>query len=134
MENSRPIKERRSYKRVIINKQVWLCDFEEETAQANRKDCLVVDISEGGACIQCSVRFAVGQPIAFTYRDFMEDGLRPVVGVVMWSKQCSETKYRYGVKFLGLNTSTLRKIQEQVDQATERNDQEPVAQLEHCKE
>ena len=48
----------------------------------------------------------------------LEDGLRPIVGVVMWSKQYSETEYRHGVKFLGLNTRTLRKIQEQVDQAT----------------
>lgn len=112
------MKERRNHKRVTINKQVWICDFEEETAQADRKGCLMVDISEGGACIQCPVRFAVGQPLAFTYQDFIEDGLRPIVGVVMWSKQYSETEYRHGVKFLGLNTRTLRKIQEQVDQAT----------------
>lgn len=112
------MRERRNHKRVTINKQVWICDFEEETAQVNRKGGLMVDISEGGACIQCSACFAVGQPLAFTYRDFIEDGLRPIVGVVMWSKQCSETEYRHGVKFLGLNTQTLRKIQEQVDQAT----------------
>ena len=112
------MKERRNHKRVTINKQVWICDFEEEAGQANRKDCLVVDISEGGACIQCPVCFAVGQPLAFTCRDLVEDGLRPIVGVVMWSKQCSEAEYRHGVKFLGLNTRTLRKIQEQVEQAT----------------
>lgn len=106
------MKERRKHPRVTINKRVWLCDFDENTSPVNPRECLIVDISEGGACIQCSARYQEGQPVAFTYQDFMEDGLRPVVGVVMWSRQCSETDCRYGIKFLGLSTQMLRRIQE----------------------
>lgn len=108
------MKERRRHIRVTINKHVWICDFDENPSPVNLKDCLIVDISEGGACIQCSARYMEGQPVAFTYQDFMEDGLRPVVGVVMWSRKHSETDYRYGIQFLGLSTHMLRKIQEQV--------------------
>lgn len=113
------MKERRNFSRVTINKHVWICNFDEGTSPANLTDCLIVDISEGGACIQSSTCYKEGQPLAFTYQDFMEDGLRPVVGVVMWSKRYSETAYRHGIKFLGLNTQMLRKIQEQVIQMNE---------------
>lgn len=111
------MKERRRYSRVPVNKQVWVCDFDAmdtETPPDNPKECLIVDISEGGACIQCSDRYLEGQPLAFTYQDIMEDGLRPVIGVVMWSKRISETGYRHGIKFLGLSTQMLRRIQDQV--------------------
>lgn len=114
-----PMKERRKHRRVTINKRVWICDFDENPSPANSKDCLIVDISEGGACIQCSAHYKEGQPIAFTYQDFIEDGLRPVVGVVMWSKQFSETESRYGIQFLGLSTQMLRRIQDIVTQTTE---------------
>lgn len=112
--------ERRKHTRAIVNKHVWICDFDEEPSPANRKDCLIVDISEGGACIQCPVRYQEGQPLAFTYQDFIEDGLRPVIGVVMWCRKHSETDYRHGIKFLGLSTQMLRKIQEQATGGTEK--------------
>lgn len=108
------MKERRQHTRVAVNKHVWIRDFDEDTSPANLNSCLIVDISEGGACIQCSERYQVGQPLAFTYQDFISDGSRPVVGVVMWSSRYSETEYRHGIKFLGLSTQMLRKIQEQV--------------------
>lgn len=108
------MKERRIHARVPVNKHVWVCDFEENTSPVNLKDCLIVDISEGGACIQCSVPYQEGQPLSLTYQDLMEDGLRPMVGVVMWRKRYSETEYRHGIKFLGLNTQMLRRIREQV--------------------
>lgn len=113
------MKERRRYSRVVVNKQVWVCDFDAidaDTPPVNPKECMIVDISEGGACIQCSVRYPEGQPLAFTYQDIMEDGLRPVIGVVMWSKRITETDYRHGIKFLGLSTQMLRRIQDQVFQ------------------
>lgn len=113
------MKERRKHRRVVINKRVWLCDFDEDAASADPKECLVVDISEGGACIQCSARYAVGQLVGFTYQDFIEEGLRPVIGTVMWSRQYSETDHRYGIQFLGLSTQMLRRIQEIVVQAAE---------------
>lgn len=113
------MEERRNYSRVVINKRVWICDFDENTSPVNLKDCLIIDISEGGACIQCAERYQDGQPLAFTYQDFMEDGLRPMAGVVMWSKRYSQTEYRHGIKFLGLSTQMLRKIQEQVIQKAE---------------
>ncbi len=113
------MKERRKHCRVAVNKRVWICNFDETASPADPKDCLIVDISEGGACIQCSARYEEGQPIAFTYQDFMEDGLRPVIGVVMWSRQYSETDRRYGIKFLGLSTQMLRRIQSIVVQTTE---------------
>lgn len=108
------MKERRKHRRVTINKHVWICNFDDTVSPADRRDCLIIDISEGGACIQCADRYPEGQPLAFTYQDFMEDGLRPVVGVVMWSRKYSQTDYRHGVKFLGLSTQMLRRIQEQV--------------------
>lgn len=108
------MEDRRRHSRAAIHKHVWVCDFGEEASPAHLKDCLIVDISEGGACIQCSVRYAEGQPLAFTYQDFIEEGLRPVIGVVMWSRQHSKTEYRHGIKFLGLSTQMLRRIQEQV--------------------
>lgn len=113
------MKERRKHRRVAINKRVWLCDFDEGTPPVNPRECLIVDISEGGACIQCSVCCQVGQPVAFTYQDFIEEGLRPVVGVVMWSRQLSETDFRYGIQFLGLSTQMLRRIQELVTRTAE---------------
>ena len=42
-----------------------------------------------------------GQPLAFIPQDLIDSGLRPVVGIVMWSRQCSETDYRHGIEFLG---------------------------------
>lgn len=115
-----PMKERRKHCRVPINKRVWLSDFDDEGASPEKaRECLIVDISEGGACIQCSQRYEEGQPIAFTYQDFMEEGLRPVVGVVMWVRQYSGTEYRCGIKFLGLSTQMLRRIQSIVRQMTE---------------
>lgn len=104
--------ERRQHRRGIISKRVWICDFDENTLPADPQDCLIVDISEGGACIQCSACFQENQPIAFTFQDFMEEGFRPVVGVVMWRRQYSEKDCRYGIKFLGLSTQVLRRIQE----------------------
>ena len=104
--------ERRQHRRVVINKRAWICDFEENTLPADPQDCLVIDISEGGACIQCPAYFKENQPIAFTYQDFMEEGVRPVAGVVMWRKQYSERDFRYGIKFLGLSTQMLRRIQD----------------------
>lgn len=114
--------ERRKHPRVVINKRAWICDFDENPSPVNSKDCLVVDISEGGACIQCSACYKEDQPIAFTYQDFMEEGFRPVVGVVTWSKRHSEQDYRYGIKFLGLNTQMLHRIQDIVDQTAENAD------------
>ncbi len=108
------MEERRKHSRVTVNEHVWICDFGEDTTPANLRDCLIVDISEGGACIQCSACYEEGQPLAFTYQDFIRDGLRPVVGVVMWSRRHSGTDYRHGIKFLGLSTQMLHKIQEQV--------------------
>lgn len=108
------MEERRKHSRAIVNQRVWICDFDESPSPANRKDCLIVDISEGGACIQCAVRYQEGQPVAFTYQDFITDGSRPVVGVVMWSSQYSKTDYRYGIKFLGLNTQMRYRIQDLV--------------------
>ena len=116
------MKERRKHRRVVVNKRVWICDFDDSSSQANQRDCLIVDISEGGACIQCSASYEKGQPIAFTYQDFIEDGLRPVVGVVMWGKQYSGTEYRYGIQFLGLSTQMLRRIQEIADLPAEDAD------------
>lgn len=116
------MKERRQHERIIINKRVWICDFDENTVPVDPQDCLIIDISEGGACIQCSARFKENQPIAFTYQDFMEEGFRPVVGVVMWCKQYSERDCRYGIKFLGLSTQMLRRIQDIIArQAEETN-------------
>ena len=114
--------ERRKHRRVTINKRVWICDLGEDTHPADRQDCLVVDISEGGACIQCAACFEVSQPIAFTYQDFMEEGSRPVVGMVMWSKRYSERDCRYGIKFLGLSTKMLRRIQDIVARSGEGTD------------
>lgn len=108
------MKERRKHKRVTVNKRVWVHDFDGDTLSAVPKDCLILDISEGGACVQCSVRYMEGQPLAFTYQDMMEEGLRPVIGVVMWSKRHSEADYRHGIKFLGLSTQMLRSIRDQV--------------------
>lgn len=118
MGDTRRMKERRKHKRVPINKRVWLCDFDENASPANSKECLVVDISEGGACIQCSAHYQEGHPVVFTYQDFIEEGLRPVVGVVMWSKRYSETEYRYGIQFLGLSTQMLHRIQHIVQQTS----------------
>ena len=111
--------ERRQHRRAVINKRVWICDFDENTLPVDPQDCLIIDISEGGACIQCSAHFKVSQPIAFTYQDFMEEGFRPVAGGVMWRKQYSEREYRYGIKFLGLSTQMLRRIQEIVTTPSE---------------
>ena len=114
------MKERRKHTRVAMNKHVWICDFEENTSPDSLRDCLILDISEGGACIQCSACYKEGQPLAFTYQDFIEDGLRPVIGVVTWSRRYSETDYRHGIKFLGLSTQMLRKIQDQVSRVAKR--------------
>ena len=112
------MKERRRHSRITINQHAWIYHFEESASPANLEDCLIVDISESGACIQCSGCYQEGQPLAFTYQDLMEEGLRPVVGVVMWNKRLSEREYRHGVKFLGLSTQMLRKIQDQVVRAS----------------
>lgn len=114
------MKDRRKHSRVPVNKQAWIYNFDENTSPVNLEDCLIVDISESGACIQCSALYQEGQPLAFTYKDLMENGLRPVVGVVMWNKRHSERAYRHGIKFLGLSTQMLRKIQEQVVLMTEK--------------
>ena len=114
--------ERRQYGRVIINKRVWLCDFDEGALPVDSQDCLIVDISEGGACIQCAACFQEDQPIAFTYQDLMEEGFRPVVGMVMWRKQYSEKVRRYGIKFLGLSTQMRRRIQDIVTKAAREKD------------
>ena len=114
------MKERRKHSRITVNQPAWIYDFEENASPVNLEDCLIVDISESGACIQCASCYQEGQPFAFTYQDLMENGLRPVVGVVMWNKRYSEGSYRHGVKFLGLSTQMLRKIQEQVIRMTQR--------------
>ncbi len=82
---------------------------------------MIVDISEAGACIQCSACYERGQPLAFIPQDLIDSGLRPVVGIVMWSRQCSETNYRHGIEFLGLNTHMVCKIREQVSQLSDDN-------------
>ena len=111
--------ERRQHRRGIISKRVWIHDFDDTSLPLNPQDCLIVDISEGGACIQCAACFKENQPIAFTYQDFMEEGFRPVVGVVMWRRQYSERDYRYGIKFLGLSTQMRRRIQDIVARTAE---------------
>lgn len=117
-----PMKERRKHSRVPINKQAWIYHFDESTSPVNLENCTIVDISESGACIQCSTCYQEGQPLAFTYQDLMENGLRPVVGVVMWNKRHSEQDYRHGVRFLGLSTQMLRKIQKRVGLMTQKGD------------
>ena len=119
MGDAMPMKERRKHIRVAVNKRVWISNFDENPSPSSLQDCLIVDISEGGACIQCSALYKEDQLIAFTYQDFMEEGFRPVAGVVTWSKQLSDQDYRYGIKFLGLNTQMLRRIQDIVVQAAE---------------
>lgn len=116
------MKERRKHRRITINKHAWIYNFDEGTSPANLEDCLIVDISESGACIQCAACYQEGQPLAFTYQDLMEEGLRPVVGVVMWNKRHSERDYRHGIKFLGLSTQMLRRIQDQVLRTAEKGD------------
>lgn len=116
------MKERRKHSRIPINKQAWIYHFDESASPANLENCTIVDISESGACIQCSTCYQEGQPLAFTYQDLMENGLRPVVGVVMWNRRHSEQDYRHGVKFLGLSTQMLRKIQKQVGLMIQKGD------------
>ena len=113
--------ERRRHCRAVINKTAWICNFDENIFPVNLQECLIVDISEAGACIQCSTRYEKDQPLAFISQDFIDSGLRPVVGIVMWSRQCSETDYRHGIEFLGLNTHMVCKIREQVIQLTAEN-------------
>lgn len=116
------MKERRRHSRIPVNKQAWIYNFDESPSPVNLENCMIVDISESGACIQCSACYQEGQPLAFTYQDLMENGLRPVVGVVMWNKRHSERDYRHGIKFLGLSTQMLRKIQEQVILMSKKGD------------
>ena len=113
------MKERRRHRRITINKPAWIYNFDENTSPINLEDCLIVDISESGACIQCAACYQEGQPLAFTYQDLMENGLRPVVGVVMWNRRHSEQDYRHGIQFLGLSAQMRHKIQNQVLQMTE---------------
>ena len=113
--------ERRRLCRAAINEHAWICSFDENISPVNLKDCLIVDISEAGACIQCSACYERGQPLAFIPQDLIDSGLRPVVGLVMWSRQCSETDYRHGIEFLGLNTHMVCKIREQVSQLSDDN-------------
>lgn len=115
------MEERRRHCRVAINKHAWICNFDGDASPAGLEDCLIIDISEGGACIQCSARYEKNQPLAFIYQDVMEDGFRPVVGTVMWCKRCSETDYRHGIEFFGLSTHMLHKIREQVSRAGKRS-------------
>ena len=123
------MKERRKHDRVAINKGAWICYLDGDASPAGLKHCLIVDISEGGACIQCAARYEKGQPLAFIYQDLMEDGFRPVVGTVMWCRQHSETSYRHGIEFLGLSTQMLHKIRERVGLLTaERTDRSDGAQ------
>ena len=114
-----PMKERRKHSRITINKHAWIYNFDENASPVNLEECLIVDISESGACIQCAACYQEGQPLAFTYQDLMESGLRPVVGVVMWSKRLSEKDCRHGIKFLGLSTQMLHEIRSQVLLMTE---------------
>ena len=114
-----PMKERRKHSRITINKHAWIYNFDGDGSPDSLEDCLIVDISESGACIQCAACYQEGQPLAFTYQYLMENGLRPVVGVVMWSKRLSEKDCRHGVKFLGLSTQMLHKIRNQVLLMTE---------------
>ena len=115
------MEERRKHCRATINKRAWICNFDEDVSSGSLKECLIVDISEGGACIQCSAHYEKGQLLAFIYQDLIETGLRPIAGTVMWSKQYSDTEYRHGIAFLGLSTHMLQKIREQVRQLmTER--------------
>ena len=108
-----PMKERRKHPRAVVNKNAWISSYDLDPP-LNPEKCLVIDISEGGACVQCTVRYEKGQLLAFTFQDFMEDGLRPVVGTVMWSKRYSEAEYRYGIEFLGLSTQMLHKIRDSI--------------------
>ena len=111
------MKERRKHSRITVNDRAWIYHFEESASPSNLEDCLIVDISESGACIQCATCHQEGQPIAFTCQEIMENGLRPVVGVVMWSRRHAEGCWRHGIQFLGLSTQMLRRIQDQVIRA-----------------
>lgn len=84
------MKERRKHRRITINEHAWIYNFDENVSPVNLEECLIVDISESGACVQCAACYQESQPLAFTYQDIMENGLRPVAGVVMWSKQLVE--------------------------------------------
>ena len=109
-----PMKERRKHRRAVVNKNAWICNYDSDSSPLHPEKCLIIDISEGGACIQCAVRYEKGQLLAFTFQDFIKDGLRPIVGTVMWSKRYSETEYRYGIEFLGLSTQMLRRIRDSI--------------------
>ena len=109
-----PMKERRKHRRAVVNKNAWICNYELDPPPLKPEKCLIVDISEGGACIQCAARYERGQLLAFTFQDVIEDGLRPVAGTVMWSKRYSEAEYRYGIEFLGLSTQMLHKIRDSI--------------------
>lgn len=109
-----PMKERRKHRRAVVNKNAWICNYDLDPPPLNPEKCLIIDISEGGACVQCAARYEKGQLLAFTFQDFIEDGLRPVVGTVMWSKRYSEAEYRYGIEFLGLGTEMRCKIRDSI--------------------
>lgn len=124
------MKERRKYYRVTVNKSAWICNFDGNTSPTNLQECLIVDISEDGVCIQCSTCYEKGQPLAFIcHDDFIDSGLRPVAGIVMWNRKCSETDYRHGIKFLGLNTRIVHKIRERVVQLTAEGKDTPAESL-----
>lgn len=110
-----PMKDRRKHRRATVNKNAWICNYDLDPSPFHPEKCLIIDISEGGACIQCAARYEMGQLLAFTFQDFIEDSLRPIVGTVMWSKQYSEGEYRYGLEFLGLSTQMLHKIRDSID-------------------
>lgn len=109
-----PMIERRKHRRAVVNKNAWICNYDLDPPPRSPEKCLIIDISEGGACVQCASRYETGQLLAFTFQDFIEDGLRPVAGTVMWSKRYSETEYRYGIEFLGLGTQMRCKIRDSI--------------------
>ena len=96
----------RTYPRIILKMPAAIYDYEG----INRVQCVIIDISAGGAMVTAKAGRKNGDVIklAFTLpnNEFFED----VVGKIMWIKSINEVISKYGIEFQLFSEIRRKKI------------------------
>lgn len=104
---------RRQYFRVILSQKTVLkaLMLNDKTLQITSQRELpgeIVDLSGGGACAMTDVEIGDDELLEFSFT--LNREVHIVMGRVMWSRQEEAGRYRFGIKFEGLDDDERSKI------------------------
>ena len=85
--------------------------FREDDEHLSRpEECILVDISTGGACVTCACRYPEGKAVRLRMEMVRGEGYMSFVGQVVRAQEREEGGYEYGILFAQLRRSQINSL------------------------